>query len=56
MAGLFITLGVLFIGWMGYTAWSAPLMRENEDGSWTTIKPQRKFSELFQNRKKTKKK
>lgn len=54
MAGLFITLGVLFIGWMGYTAWSAPLMRENEDGSWTTIKPQRKFSELFKKRSKSK--
>lgn len=47
MALLFITLGIVFIGWVAYATWSAPLMRENEDGSWTTIKPQRKFSELF---------
>ena len=51
MIGLTITLGIVFIGWMIYTAWSAPLMRENKDGSWTTIKPERKVSELFTKRK-----
>lgn len=54
MIGLTITLGIVFIGWMIYTAWSAPLMRENKDGSWTTIKPERKFSELFTKRSKSK--
>lgn len=34
---------VVFMGWICFEAWRAPLMRENEDGSWTTIKPQRKL-------------
>ena len=34
---------VLFAAWICFEAWRAPLMRENEDGSWTTIKPQRKL-------------
>jgi len=48
---LIILVGILFV-WMIYSYWSAPLMRENEDGSWTTIKPERKFTELFGKRKK----
>jgi threonine/homoserine/homoserine lactone efflux protein len=39
---------VVFMCWLCFEAWRAPLMRENEDGSWTTIKPQRK---LFKKRK-----
>lgn len=46
MIPFIIAIVVLFL-WMIYVAWSSPLMRENEDGSWTTIKPERKFSELF---------
>lgn len=34
---------ILFAAWICFEAWRAPLMRENEDGSWTTIKPQRKL-------------
>jgi hypothetical protein len=34
---------VLFAAWICFEAWRAPLMRENEDGSWTQIKPQRKL-------------
>jgi hypothetical protein len=34
---------VLFTIWLCFEAWRAPLMRENADGSWTTIKPQRKL-------------
>lgn len=44
---LCITAGTLFVLWMGYSGWSAPLMKENEDGSWTTLQPQKKFSDLF---------
>ena len=39
-----ITLCVL---WIGYSGWAAPLMRENENGSWTTLRPEKKFSDLF---------
>ena len=38
---IFAIVLVLFIVWLCFEAWRAPLMRENEDGSWTTIKPQR---------------
>ncbi len=47
---LIVMLVILFL-WIAYAGWSAPLMRENEDGSWTTIRPERKFSELFKKRK-----
>jgi hypothetical protein len=48
MTGLLIVGAiVLFVLWAIYAGWSAPLMKENEDGSWTTIRPERKFSELF---------
>jgi hypothetical protein len=50
MIPFIIAVVVLFL-WMIYVAWSSPLMRENEDGSWTTIKPERKFTELFGKRK-----
>jgi hypothetical protein len=43
---LIILIGILFV-WMVYTYWSAPLMRENENGTWTTLRPERKISELF---------
>ena len=44
---LCITAGTLFVLWIGYSGWAAPLMRENEDGSWTTLRPEKKFSDLF---------
>ena len=47
MLVLCITAGIVFVLWMGYSGWSSPLMRENEDGSWTTLQPQKKFSDLF---------
>jgi hypothetical protein len=33
--------------WIGYEIWRAPMMRENEDGTWTTIKPTKRLSDLF---------
>ena len=47
MISLCIIAGIVFILWMGYSGWAAPLMRENEDGSWTTLRPQKKFIDLF---------
>jgi hypothetical protein len=43
---LLIVLGILFL-WMIYAYWSAPLMQENEDGSFTTLRPERKISDIF---------
>ena len=48
---LLIIFSILFL-WMVYAYWSAPLMKENENGTWTTLRPERKFSELFGKRKK----
>ena len=55
MLVLCITAGIVFVLWMGYSGWAAPLMRENEDGSWTTLRPQKKFSDLFKKQTLTKK-
>lgn len=50
MAGFTIAV-VIGLVYTLYAGWSAPLMRENEDGSWTTIRPERKFSDLFKKKK-----
>lgn len=33
----------LFTVWFSFEIWRAPLMKENEDGSWTEIKPIKKL-------------
>lgn len=48
MTGTLILIAITaFIIWMIYAGWSAPLMKQNEDGSFTTIRPERKLSDLF---------
>ena len=47
MITLCIIAGIVFVLGMGYSGWASPLMRENEDGSWTTLRPEKKFSDLF---------
>lgn len=49
---LFIIMLVILFLWLAYAGWSAPLMRENKDGSWTTIQPQKRFKDLFKKSKK----
>jgi hypothetical protein len=53
MSGLTILIAVslLLLLWIAYEGWRAPLMRENEDGSFTTIKPTKKLSDLFKKKK-----
>jgi hypothetical protein len=55
MLVLCIIAGIVFVLWMGYSGWASPLMRENEDGSWTTLRPEKKFSDLFKKQTLTKK-
>ena len=55
MITLCIIAGIVFVLWMGYSGWSAPLMKENEDGSWTKLRPEKKFSDLFKKQTLTKK-
>lgn len=46
--GIFV---VIYILWMAYVMWSAPLMKENQDGSWTTLRGERKLKDLFKRKK-----
>jgi hypothetical protein len=49
MSGLTIfgIVFVLFWVWVIYEGWRAPMMEEQSDGSWKTIKPEKKLSDLF---------
>ena len=49
MSGLTI-FGIVFVlvwGWVIYCGWSAPVMEEQSDGTWKTIRPEKKLSDLF---------
>jgi hypothetical protein len=46
-----ILISIVFWLWIFYEAWRAPMMRENEDGSYTTIRPERKLSDLLKKKK-----
>lgn len=49
MIGLLI-FGGIFVGltlWVVYEMWRAPMLRENEDGTFTTIKSTKKLKDLF---------
>jgi hypothetical protein len=53
MSGLTIfgIVFVLFWVWVIYEGWRAPMMEEQPDGSWKTIKPEKKLSDLFKKKK-----
>jgi hypothetical protein len=40
--------------WIAFEIWKAPLLRENPDGSWTTIRKERKIMDLFKKKNKNK--
>lgn len=43
---------ILFMLWILYEAWRAPMYRENEDGTFTPLAPPKKLSDLFKSFKK----
>ena len=43
-------IGTFF--WIVFEMWKSPLLRENPDGSWTTIQKEKKITDFF--KKKTK--
>ena len=47
--GIMMILGTL---WMCFEIWKAPLLKENPDGSWTTIKESKKIMDLFKKKNK----
>ena len=45
---IYFIIGIVgTILWIGFEMWRAPLLKEKEDGSWETIKPTKKLSDLF---------
>jgi hypothetical protein len=44
---ILILVSLIIWGWIAYEVWRAPMMRENEDGTYTTVRPAKKLSELF---------
>ena len=47
--GIMMILGTL---WMCIEIWKAPLLRENPDGSYTTIKESKKIMDFFKKKNK----
>jgi hypothetical protein len=47
--GILMILAAL---WMCFEIWKAPLLRENPDGSYTTIKESKKIMDLFKKKNK----
>jgi hypothetical protein len=46
---------ILIIGsflWIAFEMWKSPLLRENPDGSWTTIEESKKIMDLFKKKNK----
>ena len=49
----YVIIGIVgtFI-WIVFEMWKAPLLRENPDGSWTTIEESKKIMDLFKKKNK----
>ena len=47
--GILMILGTL---WMCFEIWKAPLLKENPDGSYTTIEESKKIMDLFKKKNK----
>ena len=40
--------------WMAFEMWKSPLLEENPDGSWRTIRKERKIMDFFKKKNKNK--
>ena len=49
--GICILLSVL---WVAFEMWKSPLLKENPDGSWTTITKEKKIMDFFKKKNKNK--
>ncbi len=51
----YIVIGMIGTGlWLTYEIWKAPLLRQNPDGSYTTIKESKKIMDFFKKKNKNK--
>ena len=45
---LYLAIGMILVGlWIAFEIWKAPILRENPDGSWTTIQKEKKIMDFF---------
>ena len=51
---ILILIIILLWIWIAYEMWKAPLLRENPDGSWTTIRKEKKIMDFFKKKSKIK--
>ena len=50
----YVIIGIVgTILWMTFEMWKSPLLRENPDGSWTTLRKERKIMDFFKKKSKT---
>ena len=50
---IYLGIGMMCSGvWIAFQIWKAPLLRENPDGSWTTIQESKKIMDLFKKKNK----
>ena len=51
----YVIIGIVgtFI-WIAFEMWKAPLLKENPDGSWTTIRESKKIMDFFKKKNKNK--
>ena len=50
---MIILILILLWIWIAFELWKAPLLRENPDGSWTTIRKEKKIIDFFKKKTKT---
>jgi hypothetical protein len=51
---IYFIIGIVgSILWIAFEMWKAPLLRENPDGSWTTIRKEKKIMDFFKKKSKT---
>ncbi len=49
----YIAIGMIGTGlWLAYEMWKAPLLEEKADGSWTTIRKEKKIMDFFKKKNK----
>ena len=50
---IYLGIGMMCSGiWIAFQIWKAPLLRENPDGSWTTIEESKKIMDFFKKKNK----
>lgn len=51
----YVLIGIIgTILWMMFEMWKAPLLQEKSDGSWTTIRKEKKIMDFFKKKNKNK--